>query len=77
MGSPVRAAPRRRPWVTAAVEMSKTSGGPSPQLWRRYLPSLLAGLRPDGPTLPVPALTDAELAQALQRPRSLARNPRS
>jgi AcrR family transcriptional regulator len=35
-----------------------------PDLWRRYLPSLLAGLRPDGPERAVAPLTDVEFAAA-------------
>ena len=37
----------------------------SPYLWRRYLPALLAGLRPGSPDSPVPALADADLEAAL------------
>jgi AcrR family transcriptional regulator len=36
-----------------------------PQLWRRYLPILLAGLRPDGPGLPVPALNEDVMRKAM------------
>ena len=36
-----------------------------PQLWRRYLPMLLAGLRPSGPDLPVAALPDAVMRKAM------------
>ena len=35
-----------------------------PDLWRRYLPALLAGLRPGGPELAVEPLTEAEFAAA-------------
>lgn len=35
-----------------------------PDLWRRYLPTLLAGLRPGGPELAVEPLTEAEFAAA-------------
>jgi AcrR family transcriptional regulator len=41
-----------------------------PDLWRRYLPALLAGLRPDGPERVVGPLTEAEFelaAAALHR----------
>jgi AcrR family transcriptional regulator len=36
-----------------------------PQLWRRYLPILLAGFRPDGPALPVPALSEDVMRKAM------------
>ncbi|MCW2496037.1 helix-turn-helix domain-containing protein [Jatrophihabitans sp.] len=36
-----------------------------PRLWRRYLPILLAGLRPDGPALPVPPLADDVMRKAM------------
>jgi AcrR family transcriptional regulator len=36
-----------------------------PQLWRRYLPILLAGFRPGGPDLPVPALSDDVMRKAM------------
>ena len=36
-----------------------------PQLWRRDLPMLLAGLRPDGPELPVAALPDDVMRKAM------------
>ena len=35
-----------------------------PDLWRRYLPSLLAGLRPGGPERAVAPLTEAEFTAA-------------
>ena len=38
--------------------------GVTPDLWRRYLPTLLAGLRPDGPALDGTPLTDVELQSA-------------
>ena len=36
-----------------------------PQLWRRYLPMLLAGLRPTGPELPIAALPDDVMRKAM------------
>jgi AcrR family transcriptional regulator len=36
-----------------------------PQLWRRYLPILLAGLRPDGPELPLAPLADDVMRKAM------------
>ena len=36
-----------------------------PELWRRYLPILLAGLKPGGPELPVPALADDVMRKAM------------
>lgn len=44
--------------VAAIVVMLCTvadAGGGSPRLWRRYLPTLLEGLRPDGAAMPEPA----------------------
>jgi AcrR family transcriptional regulator len=35
------------------------------QLWRRYLPMLLSGLRVDGPELPVPALEEDVMRKAM------------
>ena len=43
----------------------------SPYLWRRYLPTLLAGLRDGAAPMPVPALTAEQLREAL-----MARNRR-
>jgi|SRR4051794_2309526 len=36
-----------------------------PHLWQRYLPIMLAGLRPGGPDLPVPALADDVMRKAM------------
>ena len=36
-----------------------------PQLWRRYLPIMLAGLKPDGPELPLPPLADDVMRKAM------------
>lgn len=41
--------------VLMLCTVSDASGERSPQLWRRYLPMLLQGLRPDGAALPVAA----------------------
>jgi AcrR family transcriptional regulator len=35
----------------------------SPYLWRRYLPTLLSGLRPDGPAMPVVAVSEHALCE--------------
>ena len=42
-------------------------GDVAPGLWRRYAPTLLSGLRPGGPPLPAPALTDVEMNEAIIR----------
>jgi hypothetical protein len=47
--------------------------GESPYLWRRYLPTLLAGLRPGGPELPGTALTKDEIMRALGKSSPAAR----
>ncbi len=39
----------------------------SPEIWRRYLPTLMAGLRPGGPPLPEPPLSSDQLRTALAR----------
>jgi len=36
-----------------------------PQLWRRYLAIMLAGLKPDGPEMPVVALTEDSMRKAM------------
>ena len=41
----------------------------SPTLWRRYLPTLLHGLRPDGAPMPAAALTSDQLNTALAHAR--------
>ena len=51
--------------VVMLCTVADTTGGRSPYLWRRYLPVLLAGLRPEGPPLPVPALSPDELRATL------------
>jgi AcrR family transcriptional regulator len=47
----------------------------SPYLWRRYLPTLLDGLRPGGAPMPVTALSGEQLREALtpQKRRPLLR----
>ncbi len=40
-------------------------GDVAPELWRRYLPTLLSALRPGGPPLSGRALTDAEVHEAV------------
>ena len=42
-------------------------GDLAPDLWRRYMPTLLSALRPDGPPLPGRPLTDDEMHQAMIR----------
>ena len=46
----------------------------SAEIWRRYLPTLMAGLRPDGASMPEPPLSDAQLRAAMARslPRTVA-----
>jgi AcrR family transcriptional regulator len=45
--------------------VADVAGDADPQLWRRYLPILLAGLRPGGPELPVAALPDDVMRKAM------------
>ena len=45
--------------------IADVTGDVAPQLWRRYLPILLDGLRPGGPALPVAAVSEADLREAL------------
>jgi AcrR family transcriptional regulator len=45
-------------------EVADLAGDAAPDLWRRYLPTLLAGLRPDGPELPKDPLTEAQFRAA-------------
>jgi AcrR family transcriptional regulator len=45
--------------------VADVAGDADPQLWRRYLPILLAGLRPDGPELPVAPLPDDVMRKAM------------
>jgi AcrR family transcriptional regulator len=54
--------------------VADTTTDEAPYLWRRYLPMLLEGLRPDGPPLPVPALSAEQLDRALnqRRPRRVS-----
>ena len=39
----------------------------APQLWRRYLPILLEGLRPGAVALPVPPIAEDALRAAMTR----------
>lgn len=50
--------------LTMLCTVADLSAEAHPDLWRRYLPSLLAGLRPDGPSRAVPPLTQAEFDTA-------------
>jgi len=43
--------------------VSDIAGDDAPQLWRRYLPLLLAGLQADEPALPVPALSETRFRE--------------
>ena len=45
--------------------VADVAGDADPQLWRRYLPILLAGLRPGGPDLPVAPLPDDVMRKAM------------
>lgn len=50
--------------VLMLCTVADLSGEAAPELWRRYLPMLLAGLRP-GPQLPVAPLGEAVFRQAM------------
>jgi AcrR family transcriptional regulator len=50
--------------ITMLNEVSDLAGDTAPTLWRRYLGVFLAGLRPDGPALDGPALTDEQFRSA-------------
>jgi AcrR family transcriptional regulator len=47
--------------------VADTTAEESPELWRRYLPTVLEGLRPGGPPMPVPPLTAEGLDRALNQ----------
>jgi hypothetical protein len=64
--------------LTMLCEISDLAGDIEPELWRRYLGILLAGLRPGAPKLPRTPLTDEQFRTAYQRRHSLpVRQPRS
>jgi AcrR family transcriptional regulator len=48
--------------------VTETATDTAPELWRRYLPTLLAGLRPGGPPMDEPALTAEQLRAGLAVP---------
>jgi hypothetical protein len=50
--------------VTMLCTVADLSADVAPDLWRRYVPILLDGLR-SGTPLPVPALTDDEFYEAM------------
>ena len=52
--------------LTMLCEVSDLAGDTAPELWRRYLEPLLAGLRPHAPALPGVALTDQEFRTAYE-----------
>ncbi len=47
-------------------EVADLAGDTAPTLWQRYFPILLAGLRPDGAPMPVPALSEQQFRVASQ-----------
>ena len=51
--------------VVMLCTVADATGHRSPLLWRRYLPTLLQGLRPGGAALPVPPLPQGELRAAV------------
>ena len=51
--------------ITMLCVVADIAGDADPDLWRRYLPILLAGLSPNGPALPVAALTDEAMREAM------------
>lgn len=57
---------------TMLCGVADLAGDVTPELWRRYLPTLLAGLRPDGPPMCGTPLTDEQFQDA-----SLAQHART
>ena len=51
--------------VIMLCTIADASGARSPRLWRRYLPILLEGMRPDGAPMPVPPLPQGQLSFAV------------
>jgi AcrR family transcriptional regulator len=51
--------------ITMLCVVADIAGDANPDLWRRYLPILVAGLSPSGPALPVAALTDDAMRDAM------------
>ena len=50
--------------VMMLCQVADLGGAAAPDLWRRYLPTLLATLHPDGPVLPGIPLTDDQFQAA-------------
>ncbi len=50
--------------VMMLCQVADLGGSSAPDLWRRYLPTLLAALRPGGPPLPGTPLTDEQFQTA-------------
>jgi AcrR family transcriptional regulator len=59
--------------VMMLCQVADLGGSAAPDLWRRYLPTLLATLRPDGPELPGTPLTDEQFEAAAQAMKRSAR----
>lgn len=57
--------------IAMLCEVSDLGGEIAPDLWRRYFPLLLAGLRPDGPELAGTPLSDEEFRLASERHHAL------
>lgn len=55
--------------IVMLCTVAELTSSAAPQLWRRYLPTLLAGLRPDGPAMPVAALSSQQLSAAVAEHR--------
>jgi AcrR family transcriptional regulator len=51
--------------ITMLCVVADIAGEADPELWRRYLSILLAGLSPAGPVLPIPALSDEAMRKAM------------
>lgn len=51
--------------ITMLCVVADIAGDADPDLWRRYLPMMLAGLQPSGPVLPIPPLTDEVMRKAM------------
>jgi AcrR family transcriptional regulator len=61
--------------ITMLNEVSDLAGDTAPTLWRRYLGIFLAGLRPDGPPLDGPALTDEQFRSASEAHHAVRLRP--
>ena len=60
--------------ISMLCEVSDVAGDLSPDMWRRYLPTLLAALRPDGPELPGRPLDEDEFRKASEAHHALRVN---